>query len=101
MRTALNGVIVQMQMQALVSGQSADADGGSGQAGDPVTALLARVVEAADGRVHKLELHQLARELGVDRETLASLYTGRPPLLVADLGDRVITTEGRERAASA
>lgn len=64
--------------------------------GDPVTALLA-AVDAAGGRVHKLELHQIARECQVPREVLASLY-GERGYLDADRADRVLTPAGREVA---
>ena len=64
---------------------------------DPVVALLRRVAEAPDGRLHKLEVHQAARELGLERAALAKLYTADPKLLATDKQDRVITELGRER----
>jgi hypothetical protein len=64
---------------------------------DPVRALLEAVAGAPAGRLHKLEVHQLARRYGVDRATLAALYTRDPKLLVTDRSDRVITDAGRER----
>jgi hypothetical protein len=63
---------------------------------DPVKALLEAVAEAG-GRLHKLEVHQLARRFGLDRASLAALYTQEPKLLVTDRADRVITEEGRDR----
>ena len=66
-------------------------------AADPVAAVLARVAEAPGGRLHKLEVHQAAREAGLDRAALARLYTADPPLLTADRQDRVLTDAGRAR----
>ena len=63
---------------------------------DPVKALLEAVAEAG-GRLHKLEVHQLARRFGLDRAALAALYTQEPKLLVTDRSDRVITEAGRDR----
>ncbi len=62
---------------------------------DPGLALLQRLAEAPAGRLHKLEVHQLARRLGLDRAALARLYTADPPLLGTDREDRVLTDEGR------
>ena len=64
--------------------------------GDPVRALL-MVVDAVGGRMHKLELHQAARECGVPREILASLYGARG-YLAAERADRVLTETGRRAA---
>lgn len=65
-------------------------------AGDPVQALLRRVAESPDGRMHKLEVHQAAREVGLERAALARLYTTEPRLLATEQQDRVITPAGRE-----
>ena len=64
---------------------------------DPVCALLQRVADAPDGRMHKLEVHQAAREVGLDRTSLAQLYKDEPKLLATQGADRVITEEGRRR----
>jgi hypothetical protein len=64
---------------------------------DPVRALLRAVAEAPEGRLHKLEVHQLARRFGLDRATLAALYTQEPKLLATERSDRVITEAGRAR----
>ena len=64
---------------------------------DPVGALLAAVAAAPSGRLHKLEVHQLARRFGLDRAGLAALYTQEPQLLVTERSDRVITEAGRAR----
>jgi hypothetical protein len=66
-------------------------------AADPVAALLQRVADSPGGRLHKLEVHQAAREVGLDRAALARLYTGDPKLLATEQQDRVITDAGRER----
>jgi hypothetical protein len=64
---------------------------------DPVGALLRAVADAPRGRLHKLEVHQLARRFGLDRATLAALYTQDPKLLATERSDRVITDAGRAR----
>ncbi len=64
---------------------------------DPVAALLQRVADAPGGRMHKLEVHQLAREVGLERADLARLYTAEPRLLATEKQDRVITDAGRAR----
>ena len=67
--------------------------------GDPVVALLQRVAEAPGGRMHKLEVHQVARLVGLERADLARLYKDEPQLLATDKQDRVITEAGRARLA--
>jgi hypothetical protein len=65
---------------------------------DPVqaqVALLRRFTEVPDGRMHKLEAHQLARQLAPDSHLVAQLYRQDPPLLQADRDVRVITDAGR------
>ena len=69
--------------------------------GDPVAALLRRVADAPGGRMHKLEVHQVARLVGLERAALARLYTEEPQLLTTDKQDRVITEAGRARLAGA
>lgn len=69
-------------------------------AADPVDALLRKVADAADGRMHKLEVHQAAREVGLERAALAKLYTAEPKLLATEKQDRVITQAGRERLSN-
>jgi hypothetical protein len=67
---------------------------------DPAAELLRRLAAAPGGRLHKLEVHQLAREVGLDRATLAKLYTADPPLLTTEQQDRVITDAGRDWLAA-
>lgn len=93
LRTALRGVVVQLQA-LLEPPPRAD---GVGPVDDPSTTLLRRVAEAPDGRMNKLEVHQLAREVGLDRQALAGLYNAEPPLLATEGADRVITDAGRAR----
>ncbi len=68
--------------------------------GDPVVALLQRVADAPGGRMHKLEVHQVARLVGLERASLAQLYKDEPHLLATDKQDRVITEAGRARLAA-
>ncbi|MGY1772033.1 DUF6158 family protein [Blastococcus sp. SYSU D00813] len=58
-------------------------------------ALLRRFAEAPDGRLHKLEAHQIARQLAPDNHLVARLYRSDPPLLQAEKDARVITEAGR------
>jgi hypothetical protein len=98
LRGALRGVIA--QLEGLLEPRPT---GGLDQqpVEDPAVALLRRVAEAPGGRLHKLEVHQAAREVGLDRAALAKLYTGEPQLLATESQDRVITEAGRARIASA
>ena len=68
--------------------------------GDTVVTLLQRVADAPGGRMHKLEVHQAARLVGLDRAALAKLYTAEPKLLATEKQDRVITDAGRARLAA-
>lgn len=62
--------------------------------------LLAAFAAAEDGRMHKLEAHQKARELGASPGEVAALYRHEPPLLATAGGYRVITDAGRESLSS-
>jgi hypothetical protein len=91
LRAALRGIIA--QLEALLEPR-----GGSPterREGDPATALLRRIAGEPEGRMNKLEVHQLAREVGLERAALARLYNADPPLLTTDKQDRVITEAGR------
>lgn len=66
-------------------------------ADDPVRALLRRVADQPGHRLHKLEVHQAAREVGLDRAALARLYTEEPRLLATERSDRVLTDAGLAR----
>jgi hypothetical protein len=54
-----------------------------------VAQLLERVA-AAGGSMHKLELHQAARELGIGPAALARLYRGRDAVLRTEKDRRVL-----------
>jgi len=97
LKTALAGIVVQLQALSQQP-TTVVARGASGVDRDPVEALLSRLVDSPGGRMDKLELHQIARDCGVSRETLASLYGAPDPLVVAEKADRVVTARGRERA---
>jgi hypothetical protein len=71
------------------------------QLGDPVRCLLTNLAQQPGGRMHKLELHQAARECGLTREALAAMYNKENQFLVADRSDRVLTEKGREYLAQA
>lgn len=95
LRNSLKGILV--QLQALLE-PPASLDGSTPPAADdPVTALLRSIAAQPGGRMNKLEMHQLAREVGLERSALARLYNDDPPLLATDKGDRVITDAGRAR----
>jgi hypothetical protein len=91
----LRGILV--QLEALLEPPAGDHEGAA-PAQDPAAALLRSLAQAPGGRLNKLEVHQLAREVGLDRTALARLYRADPPLLVTDKQDRVITEAGRARA---
>ena len=63
-----------------------------GGAGRPAAAGSPR---RPDGRMDKLEAHQIARQLAPDSHLVAQLYRQDPPLLEADRDIRVITDAGR------
>ncbi|MDQ1661273.1 MAG: hypothetical protein QOJ68_1253 [Blastococcus sp.] len=62
---------------------------------EATAALLRRFAEAPDGRMHKLEAHQVARQLSPDSHIVARLYRQDPPLLQAERDMRVLTDAGR------
>ena len=64
-----------------------------------VSRLLQQVAEAG-GRMHKLELHQAAREAGLAPANLAALYRGPEPLLRTERNERVLTDVGRAAVAA-
>lgn len=96
LRNALRGVLV--QLEALLE-PAAPSHDDAHTVEDPSIALLRAVAEAPGGRMNKLEVHQHAREVGLDRAALARLYSADPPLLATDKQDRVITDGGRARVA--
>ncbi|MGQ0843809.1 MAG: DUF6158 family protein [Sporichthyaceae bacterium] len=62
--------------------------------------LLRRYVSAPEGRLHKLEAHQAAREVGIAPAVVAGLFKAQPPLLVTAGEFRQITEAGRARVES-
>ncbi len=83
---------------ALLEEQPTAASPGGAPRRDPTQVqadLLRRFAEAPGGRMHKLEAHQLARQLAPDSHLVAQLYRQDPPLLLADRDVRVITDAGR------
>jgi hypothetical protein len=91
LRKSLRGVIV--QLEALLEPPVPRHDDVTGD--DPSIALLRTIGEAPGGRMNKLEVHQLAREVGLDPAALARLYSVDPPLLRTEQQDRVVTDAGR------
>lgn len=63
---------------------------------DPVAAFLQRLADSG-GRLHKLEAHQVAREVGLDPAVRAELYRADPQLVATEGTDRVLTDAGRAR----
>jgi hypothetical protein len=92
LRKALRGILV--QLEALIEPPVVEHDDTS-DASDPAVELLRHVAHAPGGRMNKLEVHQLAREVGLERAALARMYNADTPLLATDKQDRVITDAGR------
>jgi hypothetical protein len=67
---------------------------------EQVHRLLGRVAEVG-GRMHKLELHQVAREVGLSPAALAALYRSPDPVLTTERDERVLTESGRAALAAA
>jgi hypothetical protein len=93
LRKALLGIV--LELEALI--EPPPHDDHDLEVDDPVVALLRAVAAADGGRMNKLEVHQLAREVGLERAALAKLYGGDGPLLQTDKQDRVVTEAGRAR----
>lgn len=86
------------QLEALIALPDAErAEDGATPAADPVTAFLRRLSDAEGGRLHKLEAHQAAREVGLEPAAVADLYKSDPPLVATQGSDRVLTDAGRAR----
>ena len=97
LRLELRGVM--NQIDALLSGPITvpDRTGPKGERASARTELLRRFATADDGRLHKLEAHQLAREVGLPPAEVATLYKADPALLRAEGDYRILTAEGRRR----
>ncbi len=79
--------------------QGHEAEGDATGVDDPVAALLQAVADAG-GRMHKLEVHQLARRVGLERADLAALYKTEPRLLATERDERVLTDAGLRRLSN-
>jgi hypothetical protein len=79
--------------------QGQEADAAATDVDDPVAALLQAVADAG-GRMNKLELHQLARRVGLERADLATLYKAEPRMLATEREDRVLTDAGLRRLSN-
>lgn len=95
LRLALRGLST--QIDALLAAGPPAADEPAAEP-DQVTRLLRGVADAG-GRLHKLELHQLARSVGLRPTLLAGLYRGQDPVLRAERDERVLTPAGRAALA--
>lgn len=62
--------------------------------GPAEAALLARLAAEPDRQLHKLAVHQVARELGAQPRAVAQLYKSDPPLLAAEGDVRLVTEAG-------
>jgi hypothetical protein len=91
LRLALRGLGT--QIEALLAG-SPEPPPPADASPEQVRRLLGRVATAG-GRMHRLEVHQVAREVGLSPASLAALYRGADPLLTTERGERVLTDAGR------
>ena len=89
LRLALRGL--QRQIEVLLATTPEGADDAHPAPADPerVQQLLDRIA-ANGGRMHKLEVHQVARSLGVSPVVLASLYRGPGAVLRTERDERVL-----------
>ncbi len=85
---AVLGLLDEQPEESAAAAPSRDAE-------EATAALLRRFAEAPEGRLHKLEAHQIARQLAPDSHLVARLYRSDPPLLQADRDMRVLTDAGR------
>ena len=95
LRTALRGIVTQLEAILEQTTPTPSGDGTASGAGG-VAELLRAVAATPSGRMHRLELHQTARRCGVPPAELAGLYRQDPALLAADGADRVLTPAGRD-----
>jgi len=95
LRLALRGIA--RQVDALLADGVAEPDPAVASP-EAIGTLLARVAASPGGRLHRLELHQAARELGVGPAALAALYRGAGAVLRTDRDERVLTDAGAAAA---
>ena len=91
-RETVRGII--KQLEALVNQPGEGQRPGGAVTMAPEAAFLQRIADAG-GRMHKLEAHQAAREVGLDRTRAANLYKADPPLVATEGENRVLTDAGR------
>jgi hypothetical protein len=91
LRLALRGLGTQIDVLLAGAPEPPAADEASPE---QVRRLLRRVADAG-GRMHKLEVHQVARETGLSPASLAALYRGSEPVLTTERDERVLTDTGR------
>lgn len=96
-RETVRGVI--RQLEALVERPDPQPQSPVAPESEPAVRFLQRIADAG-GRMHKLEAHQMAREVGLERSRVADLYRAEPPLLTTEGADRVLTDAGRARLGS-
>lgn len=84
------------QLEHLVNLPTGDRATSGEPPADPERAFLQRIADAG-GKMHKLEAHQAAREVGLDRTRVANLYKADPPLVTTQGENRVLTDAGRQR----
>lgn len=82
------------ELEALL-GEDEEAPAPTAESDSAGRALLAKFAEVG-GRMHKLEAHQVARELGASPTVVAALYRHDPPLLATAGAERFLTDAGRE-----
>lgn len=88
LRLMLRGL--QRQIEVLLA-DGVDAPGADHLDPRRLEQLLDRVA-ANGGRMHKLELHQTAQEIGISPVALASLYRGENAVLRTERDERVLVT---------
>jgi hypothetical protein len=98
LKQALRGIVT--QLEALLAHEPTIGETEGPEPADPADALLARIAAQPGGRMHRLEVHQAAREVGLERSALARMYTADPPLLVTEQQERLITDAGLDRLAA-
>lgn len=89
LRLALRGLQRQIEVLLGPDPEGGTATGAAHADPERVQQLL-DAVAANGGRMHKLELHQVARRLGVSPVVLASLYRGEGAVLRTERDERVL-----------